>query len=155
MLSEETTAGVMKALNLSFNMWGTQDTGASNRGYWLKALAEAGMTDANAKRLREAFCRAWDGVTAPTLHAFCRWIRDFLAGEQESRYRGNRAGLLPVGSPVVGRALAGMRETLRRAKAERVGAAAAEPTPPSVAEAMEGYEGQGQGEDVPDGEIPF
>ena len=138
MLSEETTAAIMKALNLSFNMWGTQDTGESNRGYWRKALAESGMTDANAKRLREAFCRAWDGVTAPTLQPFCRWIKDTLAGEQESRYRGDRAGLLPVDSPVVGRALAGMRETLRRAKAERAGAPVAT-----------------QGEDVPDDEIPF
>jgi len=78
-LSGETTAGVMRGMNLATNAWGAQEINEWSIGVWQEQLEAAGMTDENAAEFRTGFCRQWDTKERPSLNHFCSWIRNECA----------------------------------------------------------------------------
>lgn len=141
MLSEEMTRRIMKAMNVTFNMWQSHfENGLDD--YWRKELEAAGMNDANAGRLREGFCRSWE-TGQPTLHAFTRWVKE-NAVEKGNAYRtardqAERLGVL--GSVGTGEIIQRMKDYLRGVKEEQQRAVDRTALP--------------EGKDVSEQEIPF
>ena len=146
-LNRQTTASVMKALNIEFNMWESHPGSPELIGYWQERLAHVGMTDENAKALRQGFVRYWDTGKIPTLHNVCGWIK-----EQLSAWASGAAGSAPPGS-VEEREAQLKRERAFIASAE--GGSMIQRMREKVSAALRQAQDPDELQDVPEEEIPF